>query len=361
MQFLGKDKSLTPIASVALEFNQVKLIKATEWKPPHGKPSQPEDRMTLIEDIVSYVESASDKDHQTHMKDILGKLAKPSYREHQGSAYEASISGLQKARKDCRIEMLKIVNEVDEVTKDPTIATQQDRDCGYLDPAIFRKLLPVAEETPKLISNGVTAAASTSQAKFYTSSETLPKDVQKWVNNIKPEQSAGFQMTSFAGDHSNGSSNTPGPLTYMLESVSKTSIISKIEVWVVKNHIAALKVSYRGNRPEPLSIRKPPTDGSPQEFVVPDGQKITSMVISAAKADYQQTKVVYGFKFSTDMLETKYLGHPDQSETDIDHLIVKAPEDGWSLKGFWAQSGDALDRVGGFWGKDEAVITNGVK
>ena len=62
----------------------------------------------------------------------------------QCEAYAPSIVGLSKARRDCRLEMMKIVHEVDAVTADPSIALQPDRDWVYLSPAIFRQLLPVS-------------------------------------------------------------------------------------------------------------------------------------------------------------------------------------------------------------------------
>jgi hypothetical protein len=57
--------------------------------------------------------------------------------------YSPSIVGLSRARRDCRLEMIKIVHEVDDVTADPSIALQPDRDGIYLSPAIFKQLLPV--------------------------------------------------------------------------------------------------------------------------------------------------------------------------------------------------------------------------
>ncbi|EMD85057.1 hypothetical protein COCC4DRAFT_31650 [Bipolaris maydis ATCC 48331] len=59
--------------------------------------------------------------------------------------YDASFVGLSKARRDCRLEMTKIVNEVDAVTADPSIALQPDRLGIYLAPSIFRQLLPIKE------------------------------------------------------------------------------------------------------------------------------------------------------------------------------------------------------------------------
>ncbi|KAJ7093719.1 hypothetical protein C8R44DRAFT_989861 [Mycena epipterygia] len=56
--------------------------------------------------------------------------------------YAANIFGLDKARRDCRFEMIKIVKEVDAVAKDPKVAIDPSRTWQYLSPAIFRLLLP---------------------------------------------------------------------------------------------------------------------------------------------------------------------------------------------------------------------------
>ncbi|KAJ7895749.1 hypothetical protein B0H13DRAFT_1498039, partial [Mycena leptocephala] len=57
--------------------------------------------------------------------------------------YPANIFGLDKARRDCRFEMIKIVKEVDAVAHDPKVAIDPSRTWQYLSPAIFRLLLPV--------------------------------------------------------------------------------------------------------------------------------------------------------------------------------------------------------------------------
>ncbi|CAO2650018.1 Nn.00g013100.m01.CDS01 [Neocucurbitaria sp. VM-36] len=63
--------------------------------------------------------------------------------------YSPSIVGLNKARRDCRLEMIKIVHEVDAVTADPSIALQPGRDWVYLSPAIFNQLIPTRKEVKK--------------------------------------------------------------------------------------------------------------------------------------------------------------------------------------------------------------------
>ncbi|THV02549.1 hypothetical protein K435DRAFT_345614 [Dendrothele bispora CBS 962.96] len=63
--------------------------------------------------------------------------------------YKASIFGLDKARRDCRFEMIKIIREVDAVAEDPKVACDPDRTWQYLSPSIFRMLLPTVRKLEK--------------------------------------------------------------------------------------------------------------------------------------------------------------------------------------------------------------------
>ncbi|KAK3380771.1 hypothetical protein B0T24DRAFT_664692 [Lasiosphaeria ovina] len=56
--------------------------------------------------------------------------------------YLADTFGLDKASRDCRFEMIKIVREVNDVTADPKVATDPYRSWRYLSPNVFRMLLP---------------------------------------------------------------------------------------------------------------------------------------------------------------------------------------------------------------------------
>jgi hypothetical protein len=75
--------------------------------------------------------------------------------------YPPSIIGLINARRDCRLEMVKVVNEVskvwheainafvneiqvDLVTSDPSIALDPDRKQTFFSPALFKQLVPVS-------------------------------------------------------------------------------------------------------------------------------------------------------------------------------------------------------------------------
>lgn len=59
-------------------------------------------------------------------------------------SFKPDFSGLVDARKVCRCEMAKIVNEVDLITKHPKLALDTSRDDYFLEPLIYRQLLPVS-------------------------------------------------------------------------------------------------------------------------------------------------------------------------------------------------------------------------
>ncbi|KAM5344892.1 hypothetical protein ACJ41O_010754 [Fusarium nematophilum] len=56
--------------------------------------------------------------------------------------YGPDVFGLEEAARDCRFEMIKIVREVDAVTKDPKVACDPYRTSQYLGPSIFKMLIP---------------------------------------------------------------------------------------------------------------------------------------------------------------------------------------------------------------------------
>ncbi|KAF2421478.1 hypothetical protein EJ08DRAFT_641341 [Tothia fuscella] len=58
--------------------------------------------------------------------------------------YESDAFGLDVAQRDCRFEMIKIVREVNEVTYDPKVAIDPNRNWRFLSPNVFKMLCPVS-------------------------------------------------------------------------------------------------------------------------------------------------------------------------------------------------------------------------
>ncbi|KAF4985552.1 hypothetical protein FDECE_16485 [Fusarium decemcellulare] len=59
--------------------------------------------------------------------------------------FPATLVGLDRARSACRFQMIKIVNEIDDITKDPKLATDEDRYEPFQTPRVFKERLPTLE------------------------------------------------------------------------------------------------------------------------------------------------------------------------------------------------------------------------
>ncbi|CAI7660111.1 unnamed protein product [Penicillium glandicola] len=97
-------------------------------------------------------------DHQKRMEQYTGvvKAIKANPEAYKGVTveeplpptelvpYKGDFFALDTARRDCRFEMIKIVREVNEVTVNPQISTDPNRNWRYLSPNIFKLLVPSA-------------------------------------------------------------------------------------------------------------------------------------------------------------------------------------------------------------------------
>jgi len=61
------------------------------------------------------------------------------------SRFNVSLGGLDEAKKACRIQMMRIINEVDAITKDPSLATDESRVEPFMPFRVFKELMPVVE------------------------------------------------------------------------------------------------------------------------------------------------------------------------------------------------------------------------
>lgn len=102
-----------------------------------------EDYQKRIEGFNKY-KAALQKSGPHHAEVILEEPLPPT----KVDPYAADAFGLDHAARDCRMEMIKIVREVNEVTDNPKVATDPSRNWRYLSPHVFRLLLPVRHSKP---------------------------------------------------------------------------------------------------------------------------------------------------------------------------------------------------------------------
>ncbi|ETS81499.1 hypothetical protein PFICI_06501 [Pestalotiopsis fici W106-1] len=79
----------------------------------------------------------------TSAKASAGKLPKPREPLYILKPYEATLLGLEKAKRDIRLMMNRIVSEVDVVTHYPTVATDETWPMPFMSPILFKQFLPV--------------------------------------------------------------------------------------------------------------------------------------------------------------------------------------------------------------------------
>ena len=71
--------------------------------------------------------------------------------------FEPSYSGLDTAIQKCRLLMVRLVTEVEDITVKPSLAVDPNRPVAYLRPQTFKQLLPIVTAPPKGVA-GITGA-----------------------------------------------------------------------------------------------------------------------------------------------------------------------------------------------------------
>lgn len=77
--------------------------------------------------------------------------------------YPPTIQGLEAARTDCRYMLNRIVAEVDAVSRNPDIATDEKRRLPYMSPFLFKELIPVGKP---VVSADAAVVDTTGMAKM---------------------------------------------------------------------------------------------------------------------------------------------------------------------------------------------------
>ncbi|KAI0142771.1 hypothetical protein GGR57DRAFT_508607 [Xylariaceae sp. FL1272] len=80
---------------------------------------------------------------QLFSKGSYGKRPDPRAPFQIDQPYEATLVGLEKARRDIRLMMNRIVSEVDVVTHHPIVATDETWPMPFMSPVLFKQYLPV--------------------------------------------------------------------------------------------------------------------------------------------------------------------------------------------------------------------------
>jgi hypothetical protein len=116
----------------------------------------------------SATDKTADKDNTTVKKDEKKGLY--PY-EDENFRFDAKLSGLSEARKAIRRQMMRIVNEVDLIEKDPKLATDEDHQEPFMSPVVFESRLPAVQVPMKLRPKSEPLTGKRIMAKTQTEEE----------------------------------------------------------------------------------------------------------------------------------------------------------------------------------------------
>ncbi|RSL47245.1 hypothetical protein CEP54_013484 [Fusarium duplospermum] len=289
------------------------------------------------------------------------------------TAYSPTVLGLDKARRHCRNEMIKIVSEVDIITTFPNLALDYRREEKFVSPRIFTQLLPVvtlrAVETDK--------AESTLNPKnlvILGETDEAPK-LQQWLYNrlSSPDSRPPFPaLTSSLGRHKTKSKefdmgdtwsgvDDPGKggiFFNCLDSIDKRSIPREIAVWVKDDLLRGLKVYYTNGAE--LTHGKCDGDASKKFYILTDkSHSVIQLVVEAAEPRNSKARVM-GLQLTLNNCyseEYPELGRSVATLQNPTTVTLSQPTNGfWSFRGFWGSAtpyGGGFLALGAVWGLDD--------
>ncbi|RFN44900.1 hypothetical protein FIE12Z_10881 [Fusarium flagelliforme] len=176
------------------------------------------------------------------------------------SPFEASIAGLDEARKAIRRQMARIVNEVDAIEEDPRLATDEDHHEPFQSATAFETRLPIVEVPERLRPRQIPLTGSRILAKVQSEEEKIqeaknfedacplynktelmePYEAAAFAKCIESDPSLGdhMQVTGAMGDKEKGIAfNT-------LEFVREGWHVQSITVKVSQGMVRAITVEY---------------------------------------------------------------------------------------------------------------------
>ncbi|KAK7454045.1 hypothetical protein VKT23_011558 [Stygiomarasmius scandens] len=114
--------------------------------------------------------------------------------------YKANIFGMEKARKDCRLEMVNIVREINAVAEDPKVAGDPSRTWQYLGPSIFRTLLPAVKDLYKdRTPHEVIRAMEASQEQLRNDLVEVKKILEETKQKLRAKEQTVDELNPYGG------------------------------------------------------------------------------------------------------------------------------------------------------------------
>ncbi|KAF5578869.1 uncharacterized protein FSUBG_13702 [Fusarium subglutinans] len=303
----------------------------------------------------------------------------------QFPVFSPAFAGLIHARKVCRFEMAKIVNEVDLVARSPKLATDTRRDSFFLNPLVFEQLLPVVRslspESARLrlkdpnaaLLLGYVAPSQDDDAlpPVYLFKESLGQQDLRLQNSVQrcSWKAEDYLMHGCAGLVGERAVHSSATLVNDLETIDATFRPDKIMVWLKDQTVGGIRLKYaKGVEKSHGSCEGPATH---QWNLASDGSEIIVEVVVREEMRSAET-VITSITFVTsycnvfDTVVPQGSSAPSTLTVGPDSKVTTflRPEGAqWSLPGFFSFSANSSTEhpagtpctLGIIWSKDTFV------
>ncbi|RGP72364.1 hypothetical protein FLONG3_6760 [Fusarium longipes] len=258
-------------------------------------------------DLVKLDSQSSDLDAKSLVsQDIRYKVFSPSF------------AGLIHARKVCRFEMAKIVNEVDLVTKNPKISSDTTRDAYFLNPLIFEQLLPIVHSSDPEFQKRGTKDPNASlllgyippllETDAFPSIFKLEYPIEDHAAELQSSlhrnawMAQEYMVEGCAGAYKKDDVRSTALLKNDLEQLNATSRPTRFSVWIAKGIVQGICTTY-SNKTE---LRHGTCDGEPTHVLDLDanGSEIVVEVVVRETVNSAGNHVIASIAMSTSKCKT---------------------------------------------------------
>ncbi|CVL12395.1 uncharacterized protein FPRN_03601 [Fusarium proliferatum] len=339
------------------------LITIHKLKEPEGLPSYRKN----FQDTYEALKQTYDKSLALHKADptLYPRTLEEPLLPNRLEAYAGDLFGLDLAKRDCRLEMIKIVKEVSEVTRDPQVAADPFRVCRYVAPSIFRRLVPAdrpidppiskkeSEQLKQNVADNVHRTAQDLQNPRLHQTGDPAIELEKRVNMKYGHKADNWRIGTITGREA---SSTSGTVFNDLDVLDKTYVLSHIAVWYNDHHVVGVELKYMNGQ------------------AILHGTKDQQFQTSSYSLQPQEKVCFVGIESHTDNLGSIWID-TIRVGTNRDIWVVEAPkrftqhhtyaakaprpmgDNEWDLKGFYGSFDTTLGvngitQLGPIWGRE---------
>ncbi|ETI27792.1 hypothetical protein G647_00241 [Cladophialophora carrionii CBS 160.54] len=238
--------------------------------------------------------------------------------------YPASIIGLINARHDCRLEMVKVVNEVDLVTSDPAIALDPDRKQTFLSPALFKQLIPVGTISATLVRK---PAASNSKI-YYGNLAKLRPEATKSAAYFS-DRAGKYLMSEPVGVTTKEEGDDHDVFFNDLDAIDDSDVPYYVRVHYDEEKIVTLKVWYTNGRQITHGLQ---TGHTYHGMYLSDADHANMVRLEAHK--YKSRTLLDLFSMASDT-SSMYVAPGKRASDQAVVTPIFMRQKGWNFRGFY--------------------------